>query len=57
MIGGHYTTYYALYDDGVWCIYDDSRVTSHVDPKVVSQAAYVLYYRRRDVHVGQDFRN
>jgi hypothetical protein len=53
--GGHYTAY-ALHDDGVWCLYDDSRVTSHVDPKeVVSQAAYVLYYRRRDVAVGQDF--
>jgi ubiquitin carboxyl-terminal hydrolase 4/11/15 len=54
--GGHYTAY-ALNDDGVWCHYDDSRVTSHVDPKeVISQAAYVLYYRRRDVQpVGPDF--
>jgi hypothetical protein len=33
-------------------------VTSHVDPKeVVLAAAYVLYYRRRDVAVGQDFFN
>lgn len=53
--GGHYTAY-ALNPDGVWCLYDDSKVTSHVDPKeVVSQAAYVLYYRRRDVPTGQDF--
>lgn len=47
--GGHYTAY-ALNEDGVWCHYDDSRITSHVEPSdVVSQAAYVLYYRRRDV--------
>jgi ubiquitin carboxyl-terminal hydrolase 4/11/15 len=53
--GGHYTAY-ALNNDGVWCHYDDSRVTSHVDAKeVVSDAAYVLYYRRRDVPTGQDF--
>jgi ubiquitin carboxyl-terminal hydrolase 4/11 len=53
--GGHYTAY-ALNDGGVWCHYDDSRISSNVDPsEVVSQAAYVLYYRRRDVPVGQDF--
>lgn len=53
--GGHYTAY-ALNPDGVWCLYDDSKITSHVDPKeVVSQAAYVLYYRRRDVPTGQEF--
>ncbi len=52
--GGHYTAY-TLSDDGVWCNYDDSRVTTDVDPKeVVSEAAYVLYYRRRDVPVGED---
>jgi hypothetical protein len=52
--GGHYTAY-ALSDDGEWCHFDDSRVTAGVDPKeVVSQAAYVLYYRRRDVEVGHD---
>jgi hypothetical protein len=47
--GGHYTAY-ALSDEGEWCHFDDSRVTTGVDPKeVVSGAAYVLYYRRRDV--------
>jgi hypothetical protein len=52
--GGHYTAY-CLNDDGTWCHYDDSRITN-VDPKeVVSQAAYVLYYRRRDVPVGEQF--
>lgn len=55
-MGGRHYTAYAVNDDGVWCHYDDSRVTSDVDPKeVVSDAAYVLYYRRRDVPVGQDF--
>jgi len=47
--GGHYTAY-GLNDDGTWGHYDDSRVSSNVDPKdVVSSAAYVLYYRRRDI--------
>lgn len=52
--GGHYTAY-TLTDDGTWCHYDDSRVTNNLDTKeVLSDAAYVLYYRRRDVPVGQD---
>jgi len=50
--GGHYTAY-ARSDDGVWCHFDDSRVTTDVsEEEVVSSAAYVLYYRRRDVDVG-----
>jgi len=53
--GGHYTAY-ALNDDGALCHYDDSRLTSNVDPKeVVSDAAYALYYHRRDVPIRQDF--
>jgi ubiquitin carboxyl-terminal hydrolase 4/11/15 len=52
--GGHYTAH-ILNDDGTWCYYDDSRVTTRVEVKeVVSEAAYVLYYRRRDVPLGQD---
>lgn len=52
--GGHYTAY-TLGDDGTWCHYDDSRVTSSMSPtEVITEAAYVLYYRRRDVEVGQD---
>ena len=47
--GGHYTAY-AMSTDGVWCHFDDSRVTTGSDPtEVISSAAYVLYYRRRDV--------
>lgn len=53
--GGHYTAH-ALNDDGVWCYYDDSRITVDVDPKqAVTDAAYVLYYRRRDLDVNEDF--
>lgn len=49
--GGHYTAF-ALSDEGTWTTFDDSRVTTEVDPKdVVSSAAYVLYYRRRDVEL------
>ena len=47
--GGHYTAY-ARSDDGVWCNFDDSRVTTRVDEsEVVSSAAYCLYYKRKDV--------
>merc|ERR1712038_1047006 len=49
--GGHYTAY-AVNDEGEWCNFDDSRVSTNVDEaEVVSSAAYVLYYRRRDVKV------
>lgn len=52
--GGHYTAY-ALNDEGEWSNFDDSRVTKNVDEsEVVSSAAYVLYYRRRDVKVEDD---
>ena len=53
--GGHYTAH-ALNDDGVWCYYDDSRVNTDVDKRsIISEAAYVLYYRRRDVPVDENF--
>ncbi|KAL9182957.1 hypothetical protein ACHAXT_004236 [Thalassiosira profunda] len=47
--GGHYTAY-ARGEDGEWCNFDDSRVTTGVDESdVVSSAAYCLYYKRKDV--------
>jgi ubiquitin carboxyl-terminal hydrolase 4/11 len=53
--GGHYTAF-ALNPDDTWCLYDDSRITTNIDPKeVVSSAAYVLYYRRRDVPATKEF--
>ena len=52
--GGHYTAH-ALNGD-VWCYYDDSRIQANIDPReVVSEAAYVLYYRRRDVPIQEEF--
>jgi len=52
--GGHYTAY-AQNDDEEWCYFDDSRVTTLVkENEVVSVAAYVLYYRRRDVKVDNE---
>lgn len=52
--GGHYTAY-ALNDDGEWCNFDDSRVTTNVDEsEVVSSAAYVLYYKRHDVKLDDE---
>ncbi|GMH85191.1 hypothetical protein TrVE_jg13600 [Triparma verrucosa] len=50
--GGHYTAY-AL-NGGSWCDFDDSRVTKDIDPsKVVSSAAYCLYYKLRDMDLGE----
>lgn len=47
--GGHYTAY-ARGDDGSWSNFDDSRVTNSVDEsEVVSSAAYLLFYKRKDV--------
>lgn len=52
--GGHYTAY-AKGDDGTWCNFDDSRVTSGIDEsEVVSPAAYCLYYKRKDVAFNCD---
>jgi len=52
--GGHYTAY-ALNDNGEWCYFDDSRVTTEVEEsEVISAAAYVLYYRRRDVKIEDE---
>ena len=47
--GGHYTAY-ARGDDGTWSNFDDSRVTPGVsESEVVSNAAYCLYYKRKDI--------
>lgn len=45
--GGHYTAY-AL-NHGKWCHFDDSSVNVEIhEREVVTSAAYVLYYRRRN---------
>merc|ERR1712176_1704483 len=50
--GGHYTAY--AKNNSQWCHFDDSKVSEGIhESDVVSTAAYVLYYRRRDVNAGE----
>lgn len=45
---GHYTAYARHYETGKWHYYDDSSVSEVSDTKrIVSDAAYNLFYRRR----------
>lgn len=46
---GHYTSFCKL-NDGNWANFDDNRVTKCNKEEVVSKAAYVLFYKRRDSH-------
>ncbi|KAN0095576.1 UCH domain containing protein [Hyaloscypha variabilis] len=52
--GGHYTAFAKNFVDNEWYEYNDSSVTKQKDPtRVVSQSAYLLFYRRRsDVPLG-----
>lgn len=47
MGGGHYTAYAKNAKTGKWYEYDDSRVTEITEKKIVTSAAYVLFYRKR----------
>jgi len=49
MGGGHYTAYGRHRDDNQWYRYDDSSVSSASPSEIVSRAAYVLFYKRKDV--------
>ena len=52
--GGHYTAF-AQNDEGEWCGFDDSRVTTGISTSsIVAPAAYVLYYKRRDIVLPSD---
>lgn len=51
--GGHYTAYVKHAVDGQWYTFDDERVRIIEEDKVVTSAAYLLFYIRRDV-VGAD---
>jgi len=54
-LGGDHYTAYALNDNGEWCYFDDSGVTAEVEEsEVISAAAYILYYRRRDVKIQSE---
>ncbi|CAG2175454.1 unnamed protein product [Oppiella nova] len=46
--GGHYTAYAKNYHTGSWHYFDDSNVSVASEENVVSKAAYVLFYQRRD---------
>ncbi|XP_054720476.1 ubiquitin carboxyl-terminal hydrolase 4-like [Uloborus diversus] len=50
MGGGHYTAYGKNKLNGLWYYFDDSSVTQSSEDNVVSKAAYVLFYMRRDSH-------
>ena len=45
--GGHYTAY-GKNIDGKWYNFNDSSVSSSNENSVVTDAAYLLFYRRRD---------
>ncbi|SCU95971.1 LAFA_0G03488g1_1 [Lachancea sp. 'fantastica'] len=47
--GGHYTAYAKNAEDDKWYYFDDSRVTETNCERSVSEAAYLLFYRRREI--------
>ncbi len=47
MSGGHYTAYCQNFITKEWYEFDDSRVSKATPKEVVSEAAYVLFYRLR----------
>ncbi|CAD8202954.1 unnamed protein product [Paramecium pentaurelia] len=47
MGGGHYTAYAKNHINGQWYNFDDSQVNELNEDQVVSQSAYVLFYKRR----------
>mmetsp|Transcript_39815 Transcript_39815/g.64580 ORF Transcript_39815/g.64580 Transcript_39815/m.64580 type:complete len:894 (-) Transcript_39815:121-2802(-) len=47
--GGHYTAFCQNKDDGKWYKFDDSHVSEIQESAVQSTAAYVLFYKRRDI--------
>ena len=54
MGGGHYTAYTRHAEEGTWHLYDDSRCTAvDVGAALNNSAAYVLFYKRRDVPMRQ----
>ena len=46
--GGHYTATCKSSVDNGWYYYNDSSVSSAGNAKIMKDAAYVLFYRRRD---------
>jgi len=54
MGGGHYTAYGKNKTDGNWYYFDDSSVTQTNEEAVVTKAAYVLFYQRRNISKGSN---
>ncbi|KAJ8258597.1 hypothetical protein COCON_G00176090 [Conger conger] len=48
MGGGHYTAYCKNKSNGQWHYFDDSSVFPATEDQIVTKAAYVLFYQRRD---------
>ena len=46
--GGHYTAYAKNFHNGKWYNFNDSMVSEIGTSQLVTPAAYVLFYRRRD---------
>ncbi|XP_048874257.1 ubiquitin carboxyl-terminal hydrolase 4-like isoform X2 [Brienomyrus brachyistius] len=46
--GGHYTAFAKNNVDEKWYYFDDSSVSSATEDQIVTKAAYVLFYQRRD---------
>jgi ubiquitin carboxyl-terminal hydrolase 4/11/15 len=51
MGGGHYTAYCKNYKNNKWYDFDDSSVTEINEEDLVTNAAYVLFYKRRNAPV------
>lgn len=45
---GHYTAYAKNKLNGKWYYFDDSNVSLASEDQIVTKAAYVLFYQRRD---------
>ncbi|XP_051873896.1 ubiquitin carboxyl-terminal hydrolase 4 isoform X2 [Pristis pectinata] len=54
MGGGHYTAYAKNKIDGQWYYFDDSSVSGASEDQIVTKAAYVLFYQRRDSYSHYD---
>merc|ERR1711862_413477 len=52
--GGHYTAFAKNFNDQKWYKFDDSNVSPANEDKICSTAAYVLFYRRKDVDIPVD---
>lgn len=56
MGAGHYTATVKNQKTGEWLYYDDSSVRTYNESEVLTRAAYILFYVRKDV-LGQSMKN